>query len=192
MKVLIACEFSGTVRDAFLEMGHDAWSCDIRPAWEDGSRHIQTDVLNILDYGWDLMIAHPPCTYLSYAANRWLKQPGRWEKTVKALIFFKRLMEAPIPQIAIENPRGWSCVYIRKPDQIIHPYQFGHIETKATCLWLKNLPPLMATYIHPKPFVNWTKYKKGSHSGEARSVTFQGIADAMAAQWSSYKLAAAA
>lgn len=183
-KVLVACEFSGTVREAFTALGHDAWSCDLLPT-ECPGKHIQGDVLNVLNDGWDLMVAHPPCQYLSYAGNRWLNEPGRIQNRDKALEFFKSLMDAPIAQIAIENPRGWTWRYIRKPDQIIEPYHFGHSVTKATCLWLKGLPPLMATIIDSNPFVNWTKYK-GSHNGHARSKTFQGIADAMAAQWGNY------
>ncbi len=187
MRVLVACEFSGTVRDAFAALGHDAWSCDILPTTKPG-KHIQTDVLNILDYDWDLMVAHPPCDYLSYAGNRWLKQPGRWDNIAKALVFFKRIMDAPIPKIAVENPRGWTWKYIRKPDQVIEPYHFGHPLTKATCLWLKDLPPLMATMICDDPLVNWTRNKKGAHSAKARSVTFPGVAAAMAAQWGAWSL----
>jgi hypothetical protein len=183
MKVLIACEFSGIVRDAFLARGHDAWSCDLLPTEKPGP-HIQDDVRNILDWGWDMMIAHPPCQYLSYAGNRWLKQPGRWDNIHNALAFFRLFLDAPIERIAVENPRGWTWKYIRKPDQIIEPYHFGHPMTKATCLWLKNLPVLEPTEIVSNPFVNWTKYK-GSHNGHARSRTFPGIAEAMADQWGS-------
>jgi hypothetical protein len=182
VRVLIACEYSGVVRDAFLEKGHDCWSCDIIPTEQPGP-HIVNDVRNVLDWDWDLMIAHPPCQYLSYAGNRWLKQPGRTQKRDDALVFFRQLLDAPIPHIAIENPRGWTWKHIRKPDQIIEPYHFGHAMTKATCLWLKNLPPLMATLIVADPFVNWTKYKKGAHSSHARARTFQGVANAMAQQW---------
>lgn len=182
-RLLIACEYSGIVREAFAAHGWDAWSCDILPTEQPG-QHIQADVTTILNDGWDMMIAHPPCQYLSYAGNRWLKQPGRLEKRDSALDFFRVLMNAPIPQIAIENPRGWTWKFIRKPDQIIEPYHFGHPMTKATCLWLKNLPPLMATLIISNPFVNYTKYK-GGHNGHARSRTYTGIASAMAAQWGS-------
>lgn len=186
MRILVACEYSGIVRDAFAAKGHDVWSCDILPTEQPG-QHLQCDVLDVLDNGWDLMIAHPPCQYLSYAGNRWLKQPGRHENMLKALEFFKALLNAPIPHIAVENPRGWTWKYVRKPDQIIEPYHFGHPMTKATCLWLKNVPPLMATLIITDPFVNWTKYK-GSHTSKARAKTFPGIAAAMANQWGNLRV----
>lgn len=181
MRVLIACEYSGIVRQAFIFAGHDAMSCDLLPSEMPGP-HYQGDVRDILDDGWDMMIGHPPCTYLSYAGNRWLNQPGRTEKAREAFDFFMTLWNAPIPLIALENPRGFVWQWFRKPDQIIEPYHFGHPLTKATCLWLKGLPPLMATLICSDPFVNWTKYK-GSHNGHARSRTWPGIAAAMAAQW---------
>ena len=181
MKVLVACEYSGIVRDAFTARGHDAWSADLLPTESPGN-HYQGDVRDILNFGWDLMVAHPPCQYVSYAGNRWLKQPGRMEKMQEALDFFRELLNAPVPMIAIENPRGYTWKYIRKPDQVFHPYHFGHPMTKATCLWLKELPPLMYTLIHPDPFVNWTKYK-GSHNSKARAKTFTGVASAMATQW---------
>lgn len=183
MRVLVACEFSGTVRDAFAAAGHDAWSCDILPSETPGN-HIQGDVLSVLNDGWDLMIAHPPCTYLSYAGLRWFKvQPDRMDKAKEGFEFFMQLVNAPIPCIAIENPKGYPLAWHRISDQKIHPWHFGEPYTKETHLWLKNLPPLMYTQIHIDPFVNWTKYKKGSHSGKGRSKTFPGIAAAMAAQW---------
>lgn len=182
MKILIACEYSGTVREAFRAQGHDAWSCDILPT-EIPGQHIQGDVLSILDEGWDMMIAHPPCTYTSQAGYRWLKtQPDRMDKARAGYEFFMQIVNAPIPMIAVENTRGLLWQWYRRPDQIVHPYYFGDPFTKATCLWLKNLPPLMATLIIADPFVNWTKYK-GAHNGKARSKTFCGIATAMAAQW---------
>lgn len=182
MRVLVACEYSGIVRDAFAARGHDAWSCDILPTEAPGN-HLQCDVREILNDGWDLMIAHPPCTYTSQAGWRWFKtQPDRMDKARAGYDFFMQMVSAPIPKIAVENTRGLLWQWYRKPDQIIHPYEFGEPYTKATCLWLKQLPPLMATLIITDPFVNWTKYK-GAHNGKSRSKTFQGIADAMAAQW---------
>lgn len=145
MKVLVACEFSGIVRDAFLERGHDAVSCDLIPAESPGP-HIRGDVLEILDNGWDLMIAHPPCTHLAVSGARWFKNKQAEQK--EALSFVKTLLEADIPKICLENPVSIISSRIRKPDQIIQPYDFGHPESKKTCLWLKNLPP-PETHQHP-------------------------------------------
>lgn len=182
MKILIACEYSGIVRDAFIAQGHDAWSCDIIPTERKGP-HIVNDARNVLDDGWDMMIAHPPCTNLSYAGLRWFKtDPDRMRRALADFDFFMAMINAPIPMIAVENTRGYTWQWYKHPDQVVEPYEFGHDVTKATCLWLKQLPPLMATLIHPDPFVNWTKYK-GSHNGHARSKTFPGIAAAMAQQW---------
>jgi len=141
MRVLVACEFSGIVRDAFAAKGHDAWSCDILPTEKPGN-HIQGDVLEILNDGWDLMIAHPPCTYLSYAATRWWNDPGRIWKRIDALTFFAKLWTAPIGKICIENPMGCASPTIAKYSQIVQPYYWGDAESKRTCLWLKNLPLL--------------------------------------------------
>jgi len=177
MRVLIACEFSGVVRDAFLVQGHDAWSCDIIPTERPGP-HIINDVRNVLDWNWDLMIAHPPCTYLARVSAPYWKNPRRNDLAKEALNFVELLMKAPIPKIAIENPYGkaWD---IRRPDQIIHPWQFGHNTTKATCLWLMGLPPLMATLIiWPKPRAVWR-----GNTARNRSRTYPGIAAAMASQW---------
>lgn len=182
MNILIACEYSGIVRDAFKNKGHFAVSCDLLSSDIKGY-HYQGNVLDTLTDGWDMMIAFPPCTYLSYAGNRWLKQEGRQQKINEALEFFKLILNAPIPKIAVENPRGWANKYIREPEQIFHPYHFGEPYSKATCLWLKNLPLLNYTNVLTNYFHNWTKYKKGSHNGHSRSKTFQGVADAMAAQW---------
>lgn len=184
MKVLIACEFSGIVREAFKAKGHDAWSCDILPTEQPG-QHIINDVRNVLDDGWDLMIAHPPCTYLAHAGVRWFKiQPDRITKAKQAFEFFMQLVNADIPRIAVENPISYLLTqWFRTPDQKIHPYQFGHDVTKETWLWLKGVPPLMYTMVHPDPFKNWSKKGKFSHRGKDRSKTFQGIADAMATQW---------
>lgn len=145
MRVLVACEFSGVVRDAFRALGHDAWSCDLLPCERDPAWHIQRDVLPLLAEGWDLMIAHPPCTYLAVSGARWWK--GREALQLEAIHFVEALYNAPIARVAIENPIGRLSTVFRKPDQIIQPWQFGHGETKATCLWLRNLPPLAATRI---------------------------------------------
>ena len=145
MKVLVACEYSGRVRDAFRAAGHDAWSCDLLPCDADPEWHIQGDVVPLLGQGWDLMVAHPPCTYLCSSGLHWNKRvPGRQAKTEQALDFVRTLLSCPIPQVAIENPVGCISTRIRKPDQTIQPWQFGHDASKATCLWLKNLPLLKA------------------------------------------------
>lgn len=182
MRVLVACEYSGLVRDAFLVRGHDALSCDLEPTERPGP-HYQGDVRDILDQGWDMMIAFPPCTYLSYAANHVWNIPGREEKREEALQFVKFLMDAPIKRIALENPLGYIGKAIRKPDQIIHPYFFGHGYTKRTCLWLKNLPPLMATCIEINhcDFVGTMKHTKGRPKNRSR--TFENVAFEMARQW---------
>lgn len=190
MRVLVACEFSGIVRDAFAALGHDAWSCDLLPTERPGN-HIQGDVLAILDGGWDLMIAHPPCTYLASSGLHWNKRrPERTAKTEEALEFIRQLLAAPIPRIALENPIGCISSRIRKPDQIIQPWQFGEDASKATCLWLKGLAKL-----EPTGIVSKARYANQTASGQnrlspspdrwkERSRTYQGIADAMAAQWS--------
>ncbi len=151
-RVLVACEFSGVVREAFRAVDIEAWSCDLLPALDDSPYHIQGDVLKILDKGWDLMIAHPPCTYLCSSGLHWnKKRPGRAQKTEEALQFVETLMAAPIKRIAIENPIGCISSRIRLCDQIIQPYQFGDDASKSTCLWLKNLPMLRGTnYIPPR------------------------------------------
>ena len=193
MKILVACEFSGRVRDAFLARGHDAWSCDLCPTEsiklnELGCiRHIQGDVLKILDAGWDLMIAHPPCTYLCNSGVRWLySQEGRMEKMQEAAEFFRTLLKAPIPKIAVENPiphRYAIGIIGRKYDQIIQPWQFGHGETKATCLWLKGLRKLGTTKLVAGREPRIHRMPPGKDRSKLRSITYQGIADAMAAQW---------
>lgn len=191
MKVLIACEFSGTVREAFKAKGHDAWSCDLLDT-EIPGQHMIGDVLEVLDsiYGWDLMIAHPPCTYLAVSGLHWNKRtPGRAEKTEQALLFVQKLMKAKIPRIAVENPVSCISSRIRKPDQIIQPYMFGHDASKKTCLWLKNLPKLNSTnWIKKDRYANQTasgqnKLAPSPDRWKLRSVTYQGIADAMAEQW---------
>lgn len=149
MRVLVACEFSGIVRDSFAARGHDAWSCDLLPTERPG-QHIQGDVLGVLGDGWDLMIAHPPCTYLCSSGLHWNKRvPGRDARTEDALRFVRELLDAPIPRIALENPTGCISTRIRRPEQKIHPWQFGHDASKGTCLWLRGLPKLRHTVIVP-------------------------------------------
>jgi len=193
MRVLIACEFSGMVRDAFKSRGHNAWSCDLLPSEREGN-HIQDDVLNILDDGWDMMVAFPPCTHLSKAGAHLWKQKQKDGRQQEAFGFIKKLWNAPIKMIALENPVGWLNTNWKKPTQIIEPYQFGDAFKKATCLWLKNLPKLVPTNIvEPKQYwvnssSNYRKFaklsKKGLHrNSRDRSRTFKGIAKAMATQW---------
>ena len=188
MKVLVACEFSGAVRDAFLQRGHSAVSCDLLRSEKPGP-HIQDDVLCHLSEGWDLMIAHPPCTDLSWASGRYLIEKRRDGRTDRAVEFVRALREAPIRRMAIENPRGDLWKRLRAPDQVIEPYQFGDPWQKATCLWLYNLPRLVPTDI-VEPIGKWvdagekTGQRKGKHrSSKDRSRTFAGIAAAMADQW---------
>jgi len=187
MKVLVACEFSGIVRDAFKAKGHDAWSCDLLPTERPG-QHIQGDVLGILEDGWDLMIAHPPCTRLCNSGVRWLNERNLWNDLLKAGNFFKKILAAPIDKMAVENPipHKYAINIIgRKYDQIIQPWQFGHGETKATCLWLRNLPILKPTNIVAGRKQRIFNMPKTPERGRLRSRTFQGIADAMAEQWGS-------
>lgn len=178
----MACEFSGAVRRAFRDRGHDAWSCDLLPA-EDGSEfHIQDDALRSMRWwDWDLMIAHPPCTHLAVSGARWFKD--KQNEQVEALQFVRNLMGAPIKRICIENPISIISSRIRKPDQIIQPWMFGHGETKATCLWLKNLPPLKPTNIVDGRDPKVHRMPPGPNRWKERSRTYQGIADAMAEQW---------
>jgi hypothetical protein len=180
MKVLVACEFSGVVRMAFRAKGHDAWSCDVLPA-EDGGEHIQADVLSVLDSGWDLMIAHPPCTHLAVSGARWFGEK-RVEQS-EALDFVRKLLDAPIQRIALENPISIISSHIRKPDQIIQPWQFGHGEVKATCLWLKGLPKLKSTQIVEGRVARVHRESPGPERWKNRSRTLEGIAAAMAEQW---------
>ena len=186
-KVLIACEFSGVVRDAFIKRGHEAVSCDILPCEPYTIRHIQADVRRYLDRKWDLLIGHPPCTYLRNSGVRWLHElPGRYEAMVNAGEFFARILRAKCPKVAVENPIPHKYaidVIGRKYDQIIQPWQFGHGETKATCLWLKNLPKLKPTNIVEGREARIHKMPPSKDRGRLRSITYQGIADAMAEQW---------
>lgn len=187
MKILIACEFSGVVRDAFSAKGHDAWSCDLLPTDKPG-KHIQGDVLAFLNLGWDMMIAHPPCTYLCNGgqANATRRPHLKWRlHREEAVDFFMRFVNAPIPRIAIENPPGVMSSRYHRPNQIIFPYLFGHNFNKPTCLWLKNLPPLMATDIVAPPYkkLDFWSSKRNPNGRSLKSITFQGIANAMADQW---------
>jgi len=181
MRVLIACEFSGIVRDAFALRGHDAWSCDLLPTEIPGN-HIEGNVLDVLGDGWDLMIAHPPCTDLAVSGARWFKD--KTEEQAQAIDFFMALIEAPIPRIAAENPISIMSTRYRKPDQIIQPWQFGHGETKATCLWLKGLPKLTPTDVVDGRAQRVHRLPPGPDRWKERSRTFPGIAKAMAEQWS--------
>jgi len=204
MKVLVACEFSQIVTKAFRKKGHEAMSCDLLPTEGNPAWHIQSDVLDILDDGWDMMIAHPPCTYLSYAGIRWWNDKERCKKRLEALEFFRQLWEAPIEKICVENPVGCASPIIAKYSQIIQPWYFGEQYYKTTCLWLKNLPLLIhlpyetlfekQTHIEkPKPIYIYEKTGKNIHWEEAvgggknrsknRSRFWVGIADAMAEQW---------
>ena len=181
MKVIVGCEFSGVVRQAFRDRGHDAWSCDLLPA-EDGSPfHMQCDVRDVLTDEWTLAIFHPPCTHLAVSGARWFKD--KLQEQSEALDFVRLLLAAPIPHIACENPISIISSRIRKPDQIIQPWQFGHGETKATCLWLKNLPKLVPSKIVEGREGKVWKMPPGPNRWKERSRTYQGIADAMADQW---------
>jgi hypothetical protein len=195
MRVLIACEYSGAVRDAFKRAGHAAMSCDLLPT-DVAGWHYQGDVADVIGDGWDLMIAHPPCTYLCSSGLHWNKRrPERAQQTEEALAFVQMLLAAPVPMIALENPIGCISTRIRKPTQTIQPWQFGHDASKATCLWLKNLAPLTPTdLIEPRIINGRKRWGNQTDSGQnklppsadrwkIRSETYQGIADAMAVQW---------
>ena len=191
MKVLIACEYSGRVRDAFRARGHEAWSCDLLPCEGDPTYHIRGDVLPVITRGWDLLIAHPPCTDLAVSGARHFAAKIADGRQARALDFVRALLNAPIERIALENPVSVISSKIRKPDQIIQPWQFGHPEKKATCLWLKGLPPLVPTSdvseaMHTLPKSVTERVHRMAPSPDRwkeRSRTYQGIADAMAAQW---------
>jgi len=180
MKVLVACEYSGRVRDAFIREGHYAVSCDLLETDVEGP-HYKGDVTDILDDNWDLMIAHPPCTHLAVSGARWFKDKQQEQK--EALDFVRLLLDAPINKIALENPVSVISSKIRKPDQIIQPWQFGHGETKATCLWLKNLPKLEPTDIVDGREARVHMLPPSKDRWKLRSTTYEGIADAMATQW---------
>lgn len=180
MRVLVACEFSGTVRNAFIAKGHDAWSCDLLDTEQPGP-HITGDCLEVLNEGWDLMICHPPCTHLAVSGARWFKE--KVAEQADAIEFVRALMGAPITKIALENPVSVISSKIRKPDQIIQPWQFGHGEVKATCLWLKGLPLLMPTDIVDGRVARVHRMPPGPERWKERSRTLTGIAKAMADQW---------
>lgn len=180
MRVLVACEFSGIVRDAFLAQGHDTWSCDLEPSERPGP-HIQGDVLALLAEPWDLMLAFPPCTYLCNSGARWWKQ--RQQEQADALAFVRALLAAPIPRIALENPEGRISTAIRKPDQCIHPWEYGHEEEKKTCLWLHNLPRLQPTQLMATREQKVWRMGESKSRSKNRSRTYPGIARAMAQQW---------
>jgi hypothetical protein len=195
LRVLVACEYSGKVREAFRKLGHDAWSCDLLPSDDNSPYHYTGDVFDIIDQGWDLMIAHPPCTYLTNAGVSWLyKKEGRWEQMRDGAEFFKKLLDAPIPKIAVENPimHKYAVEIIgRRQDQVIQPWMFGHMEQKATCLWLKGLPLIVPTNnvkeamlkLGPKVRQRLHYLPPSKDRWKIRSETYQGIADAFAAQW---------
>ena len=181
-RVLIACEFSGVVREAFAAQGHDAWSCDLLPSEQPG-QHLQCDIRDINLARFDLLIAHPPCTYLAASGARWWGE--RRQEQAEALDFVRWLMAAPVPRLALENPISCISTHIRKPDQIIQPYMFGHPERKTTCLWLRGLPPLMATNVVEGREQRCWKQPQHPDRWKRRSRTYQGIAQAMAHQWGS-------
>lgn len=192
MRILVACEYSGAVRDAFIALGHDAVSCDLLPSDRPGPHHVG-DVRDLLGGGWDLMVAFPPCTFLCSSGLHWNSRvPGRAAQTEDALAFVRVLLDAPIPRIAVENPVGCISTRIRRPSQIIQPWQFGHPESKTTCLWLSGLPPLAPTDVLPLPVRG--RWANQTASGQnrlgpspdrwkLRAATYSGVARAMAAQW---------
>lgn len=195
MKVLVACEFSGAVRDAFINKGHDAWSCDLEDVVAEGEypgHHLYGNVLDFLDgnvfrWKWDLLIAHPPCTYLANSGVRWLKDnPVRWKQMEDACLFFTALLNADIPKVAVENPIMHCHAKARgigQQTQTIQPWQFGHGETKATCLWLRNLPKLTPTNIVEGREARIHNMAPSEDRQKLRSITYKGIAEAMAEQW---------
>ena len=183
MRVLVACEYSGRVRDAFAKRGHTAVSCDLLPSDSPHGWHVQGDVLALLDKGWDLLIAHPPCTHLAVSGARHFAAKQASGVQQEALDFVRALLDAPIERIALENPVSIISSRIRKPDQVIQPWHFGHGETKATCLWLKNLPKLQPTNIVEGRENRVHRMPPSADRWKKRSTTYQGIADAMASQW---------
>ena len=197
MKILIACEYSGRVREAFRKLGHDAWSCDLLPSDDNSPYHLIGDVRGLLNDEWDMIIAHPPCTYLTNAGVSWLhKQPERWHKMREGAELFKEILDAPAQYICVENPimHKYAVEIIgRRQDQVLQPWMFGHMERKATCLWLKNLPKLEPTNNVKEEMLKLPKNRQqrlhylppSPDRWKLRSTTFQGIANAMAEQWGS-------
>ena len=196
MKILVACEFSGTVREAFAKLGHDAWSCDIESTSLPGN-HYQGDMFDIVNNGWDLIIAHPPCTHLAVSGARHFEKKRADGRQQQGIDFFMRVINIDVPKLAVENPIGIMSTLYRKPEQIIQPFEYGHEATKSTCLWLKGLPLLKPTNIVSKgEFVTFPSGKRMNkwyadssklspkEREKWRNKTFQGIADAMAKQWS--------
>lgn len=191
MNVLVACEYSGVVRRAFRDLGHNAWSCDLLPAEDGSEHHHEGDVREVLTDYWDLLICHPPCTHLAVSGARWFRD--KQQEQAEALDFVRTLLDAPVERIALENPVSVISSRIRKPDQIIQPYQFGHPETKKTCLWLKNLPPLEPTddveeqmkSLPPRERHRVHHMSPGKDRWRERSRTYEGIGRAMAEQWGS-------
>jgi site-specific DNA-cytosine methylase len=189
-RLLVACEYSGRVRDAFTARGWDTWSCDLLPSESATGNHYQGPVEDLLDQHWDLLIAHPPCTHLAVSGARWFKDKQLEQQ--QALDFVRLLLNAPVERIALENPVSIISSRIRKPNQVIHPWMFGHAEAKATCLWLKNLPTLVPTDVVAKPASgHWdnqtpsgqNKLGPSPDCWKERSRTYTGIAEAMASQW---------
>jgi hypothetical protein len=190
MRVLIACEFSGTVREAFRKKGHDAWSCDIIPSDDNSLYHYQCDVVEVLNRDWDMIIAHPPCTRLCNSGVMWLDRRDLWEDMREGARFFKQFLDHPCKKIAIENPimHKYAVEIIgRRQDQVVQPWQFGHGETKATCFWLKGLPLLQPTKIVEGRVQRLHLLPPSKDRAKIRSKTFQGIASAMADQWGTLK-----
>lgn len=186
MKVLVACEYSGRVRNAFRALGHDAWSCDLLEAEDASPFHIQGDCMEAIKQGWDMLIGHPPCTHLSVSGARHFEEKRADGRQQEAIDFFLALAHSNVPRIAIENPVCIMSSIWREPDQVIQPWMFGHGETKATCLWLKGLPTLMPTKIVPGREPRIHMMPPGPDRWKERSRTYEGIAQAMAQQWGNY------
>lgn len=183
MHVLVACEYSGIVRNAFRAFGHRAYSCDLLPSGDNSPFHIQKDVRSILDDDWDLIIAHPPCDHLAVSGARWFPEKRADGRQAEGIRFFMQMIQAPCPHVCVENPIGIMSTLYRKPAQIIQPWQFGHPETKATCLWLKGLPKLTPTNIVEGREARVHKMAPGPNRWKERSRTYEGVALAMASQW---------